>query len=104
MSATIDFIWLTFRMSHATNSTRRAKRALDVNSRCALDGGSSLRKKDVRSMEIIVRHFAKLERLERQWVIDRLHDDHFHKLPANLPPYLLRSNVTSQPTTGERKH
>ena len=55
-------------------------------------------------MEIIVRHFAKLERLERQWVIDRLHDDHFHKLPANLPPYLLRSNVTSQPTTGERKH
>lgn len=55
--------------------------------------GSTLRKKDVRSMEIIVRHFAKLGRLERQWVIDRLHDDHFHKLPANLPAYLLRSNV-----------
>lgn len=67
--------------------------------------GSTLRRKDVRSMEIIVRHFAKLERLERQWVIDRLHDDHFHKLPANLPQYLLRSNTEMtrtghpQPTT-----
>ena len=58
--------------------------------------GSTLRKKDVRSMEIIVRHFAKLERLERQWVIDRLQDDHFHKLPTNLPPHLLRSNVRDQ--------
>ncbi len=38
---------------------------------------------ELRRMNSIVRHFQKLKRLERQWVIDRLQDEHFHKLPLN---------------------